>query len=113
MRAWFFWALLVAGACVAKPEATRDGGVPCRRDEECNPGPLCGPVLLCVDGYCAEDRVLRACPDGGYPDGGAVGECATWVSCNAARCGELVACRAGRCDPAAPPVVVPCDAGAD
>jgi len=113
MRPWLFWALLISSACVAKPEATRDGGAPCRREEDCNRGPLCGPVFLCVQGFCADDPVFRACPDGGYPDGGAVVECVTWVSCNAATCGDLVACRAGRCDPSAPPVVVPCDAGAD
>ncbi|MFO0606836.1 MAG: hypothetical protein U0324_26930 [Polyangiales bacterium] len=113
MRSWLLWALLISSACVAKPEATRDGGTPCRREEDCNRGPLCGPVLLCVEGFCAADPVFRACPDGGYPDGGAVVECVTWVSCNAASCGDLVACRDGRCDPSAPPVVVPCDAGAD
>lgn len=113
MRPWLLWALLISSACVAKPEATRDGGTPCQREEDCNRGPLCGPVLLCVQGFCADDPVFRACPDGGYPDGGAVVECVTWVSCNAATCGDLVACRAGRCDPSAPPVVVPCDAGAD
>ena len=116
MRAAILWSLLACGvcsACVAKPEATRDGGTPCTREEEGNRGPLCGEVRLCVQGFCADDTVLRACPDGGYPDAAAVGECVTWVSCNTAACGDLVACRAGRCDPSAPPVVVPCDAGTD
>jgi hypothetical protein len=113
MRAWIPWVIVVCSACVAKPEATRDGGTPCQREEDCNPAPVCGEVRLCVQGFCADDRVFRACPDGGYPDGGAVAECVTWVSCNTAACGNLTACRAGRCDPSAPPVVVPCDAGAD
>lgn len=113
MRAAILLALLACSACVAKPEATRDGGTPCTREEECNRGTLCGEVRLCVQGFCADDTVLRACPDGGYPDAAAVGECVTWVSCNTASCGDLVACRAGRCDPSAPPVVVPCDAGTD
>lgn len=108
---WVLW--LALGGCVSKPEAGRDGGTRCARDEECNRGPLCGPVRLCVQGYCAEDPVFRTCPDGGYPDASATGECVTYVSCNTRSCGELVACVDGRCNPAAPPVVVDCDAGTD
>ncbi len=105
--------LLLVASCVAKPEATRDGGVACQRDEECNRGPLCGQVFACVDGFCSVDRVFRACPDGSYPDARPAGECVTYISCNAATCGPLVACVGGRCDPAAPRVNVPCDAGVD
>lgn len=105
-------AVLLA-ACVAKPEATRDGGSRCAREEDCNQPPLCGPIHLCIEGYCAEDTTFRACPDGGYTDAGTAGECVTWVGCNTRQCGVLIACNAGRCDPDAPPVVVPCDAGAD
>jgi hypothetical protein len=70
-------------------------------------------VFLCVQGFCAEDPVFRACPDGGYRDVTSAVECITWVSCNAASCGKLIACSNGRCDPTAPPIVVPCDASAD
>lgn len=100
-------------ACVSKPEATRDGGVACVREEDCNRAPLCGPIHLCVEGYCAEDTTFRACPDRGYSDAGMAGECVTYVGCNTRQCGALIACNEGRCDPMAPAVVVPCDAGAD
>jgi hypothetical protein len=106
-------ALLACAACVAKPEATRSGGTACRRTEDCNSGVLCGEIALCVQGFCAEDTVFRACSDGGYPDARGTDECVTYISCNTATCGPLVACVEGRCDESAPPVVVPCDAGTD
>ncbi len=106
-------ALVTAQGCVAKPEATRDGASPCRRDEDCNGGALCGEIALCVQGYCADDTVFRACTDGGYPDALRPSECVTWVSCNTATCGALVSCVEGLCDETAPRVVIPCDAGAD
>ncbi len=107
------FALLLSTACVAKPEAARSGGTACTADRDCNEGPLCGEVSLCVQGYCAVDTVFRACADGGYPDAGRTTECITWVSCNTATCGSLVACANGVCDPSAPRINVPCDAGAD
>lgn len=105
------WVLLLGG-CVEPPEATRDGGETCRSEADCNGGVTCGQVRLCVLGVCAEDRVFRACPNGSYPDGGAVGQCLTYLNCNTASCGELVPCNErGLCDRGAPPLVVPCDAG--
>ncbi len=106
-------ALALACGCVAKPEATRSGGTACERVEDCNAGPLCGEVSLCVQGYCAEETVFRACVDGGYPDAGSTTECITYVSCNSAAYRPLSACVDGRCDETAPRVDVPCDAGVD
>lgn len=62
-------AFVLAG-CVSGPEAQRNGGAACRRDEDCNGGATCGRLRLCVLNFCAEDEVFRACPDGRYPDAG-------------------------------------------
>lgn len=67
-RRWILLFALALSACVSAPEAVRDGGVPCARDEDCNRGASCGRLRLCVLGFCAEDEVFRVCPDGGYPD---------------------------------------------
>jgi len=106
-------ALVVLGVgCVSPPEATREGAQPCVTEAQCNPEGLCGPVRLCVLGYCAVDTVFRPCPDGGYRGGMGVGECITYLNCNAASCGPLVACVNNRCDRSAPAIQVPCsDAG--
>ena len=61
---------LTLAACVAPPEAVRDGGVRCTADEDCNGGATCGRLKLCVLNYCAQDEVFRVCADGRYPDGG-------------------------------------------
>jgi len=110
VRQWGMVAGVVLGVgCVSPPEATREGGDPCVTEADCNPNGLCGPVRLCVLGYCAQDTVFRACPDGGYRDASPVGECLTYINCNAATCGALVPCVNNRCDRTAPPVRVPCD----
>ncbi len=70
-RRWILLLALTLAACVSAPEAVRDGGVRCARDEDCNGGASCGPIRLCVLNYCAEDEVFRVCPDGGYPDASA------------------------------------------
>lgn len=105
--------IAMCASCVSKPEATRDGGTACTRDQDCNDGVLCGEIALCVQGFCAADTVFRACADGGYPDAVRPIECVTYVSCNTATCGDLIACVGGRCDERAPRVPVACDAGAD
>ena len=66
--AWVLVWLAVGAGCVAAPDATRDGGVQCRTDDDCNPGVACGRVHLCVLRYCAEDTVLRVCVDGAAGD---------------------------------------------
>ncbi len=106
------WALVGVLGCVAPPEAGRDGGTRCQRDEQCNNGATCGLVRPCILGYCAENPTFRACGDGGYPDGGMpVGQCLTYVDCNTQTCGSLVACQNNRCDPNAPRVEVSCTDG--
>ena len=70
-RRWILLLALTLAACVSPPEAVRNGGVRCARDEDCNSGASCGRIRLCVLNYCAEDEVFRVCPDGGYPDASA------------------------------------------
>ncbi|MEZ4389753.1 MAG: hypothetical protein R3A48_01555 [Polyangiales bacterium] len=107
--------LVTAGGCVAAPEAGRDGGTPCVAESDCNDGATCGLLRRCVAGACSDDRTLRACPDGRYPDAStAVGECLTYIDCNRILCGALIPCVGLRCDPRAPTLNIPCgDAGAD
>jgi hypothetical protein len=108
--------LLTVGllACVAAPVPARNGGRLCRVDSECNDGPLCGLVRPCLDGFCAEDPVFQVCDAGLYPDGSAVvGQCITYLNCNAAACGSLIPCVNNRCDTTVPPLFIPCDAGSD
>ena len=69
-RRWITLLALTLTACISPPEATRHGGVACRRDEDCNAGATCGLLKLCVQNFCAEDEVFRVCEDGRYPDGG-------------------------------------------
>lgn len=71
LRRWMLLLALTITACVSPPEAARDGGVRCARDEDCNSGAACGRLRLCVLNFCADDEVFRVCPDGTYPDGGA------------------------------------------
>lgn len=115
MRATVLRLLLVAGVvagCVDPPEAERDGGTTCRTEGDCNPGGTCGPIRLCIQGYCSDDRVFRACPDGRYPDATpVVGECLTYVNCNTTSCGSLIPCINNRCDQGAPRLQVACDGG--
>ncbi|MBI5513967.1 MAG: hypothetical protein HY909_09375 [Deltaproteobacteria bacterium] len=106
------WLALGLVACVAAPKPERNGGRLCRLDSECNPGPLCGLVRPCLDGFCAEDPVFRVCDAGTYPDGSTVaGQCITYLNCNATACGSLVPCVNNRCDTTVPPLSIPCDAG--
>lgn len=112
-RRWITLALLVAAtACVAAPEAARDGGTRCTRNEACNQGATCGELHLCVLGYCAVDTVYTVCTDGGA-DVTQLAECLTWVDCNPANaCGTVFGCRAGRCERDVPTQPAPCvDAG--
>jgi hypothetical protein len=74
VRRWLLLLALTTAACVSAPEATRDGGVRCARDEDCNAGATCGRLKLCVLNFCAEDEVFRVCPDGRYPDAGVRGD---------------------------------------
>lgn len=109
-----FPLLLTLLACVGAPEAARDGGSACTSDPGCNGGASCGLIRRCVNGFCTDDTVFRACADGRYPDAGAaVGQCLTFVDCNRLTCGPMVPCIAQRCAVEAPRVIVPCgDAGA-
>lgn len=102
----------VSLGCVSAPEAERMGGRPCRTEQNCNGDQVCGPIRLCVDGFCAEDTVFRVCDGGVYPDGSPVGQCLTYLNCNATSCGVLVPCVNNRCDRSAEPLVITCaDAG--
>lgn len=105
-------ALALAMGCVSAPEAERDGGRACRSERDCNGDVTCGPVRLCVEGFCAQDPIFRVCDGGSYPDGSeVVGQCLTYLNCNSVLCGELVPCVNNRCDRTAAPLVITCSDG--
>jgi hypothetical protein len=108
-------ALFALAGCPSPPEATRDGGTPCSTESDCNPpGTTCGAIRLCVLNFCAEQTVVRACPDGAYPDSGVMpGECFEYGDCNPpGACGLVVSCIDFRCARDAEPLMIPCtDAG--
>jgi hypothetical protein len=70
-------------------------------------------VHLCVLGFCAENTVTMACPDGAYPDSGSVtGDCLSYEECNPGlTCGSLVNCDNFHCDRTGPRIEIPCADG--
>jgi hypothetical protein len=108
-----FAAVSFAG-CPPTAEATRDGGMTCSSSAECNPGgATCGDIRQCVTGFCTDTTTIVACRDGGYPDSGPTGNCATYEDCNPApACGIVTACINFICDPTTQ-LEIPCaDGGA-
>ena len=92
---------LTMSACPPMTEAARDGGTMCNSAAQCNAsGATCGTIRQCVAGFCSDTTTVVACRDGGYPDAGVVGNCATYEDCNPApACGNVIACINFVCDP--------------
>lgn len=57
---------LMCGGCPEDLDVPPAQGEPCDADVDCNMGRACGPVAICVRGYCSSEgaRVLP-CPDAG------------------------------------------------
>lgn len=110
----FALAAALAG-CPPTMEATRDGGTTCVTTAGCNPtGMTCGDLRLCVQGFCTDTTTVVACREGGYPDGGPSGNCATYEDCNGTpACGSVIPCINFVCDPTAPRLDIPCADGGD
>jgi hypothetical protein len=103
----------VLTGCPQTMEAVRDGGTACTSVAQCNPpGMTCGSIHLCVQGFCTDSTTVLACREGGYPDSGPSGNCATYEDCNPApACGSVIPCINFLCDPTAPPLSIPCADG--
>src|SRR5205085_2208411 len=69
--------------------------------------------FLCIESFCAVSPINVACPDGAYPDSGAVtGDCLSYEECNPGQtCGSLVSCIDFHCDRSGPRLEIPCGDG--